>query len=109
MKAVGPNVVTGAVGLVPHRDGIATAINRDLRIKGSSCVVGLNQFGSAPAGAIKAVGHNVVIGTVVLEPHRDRIAAVINRSLRVKGISCVVGLNQFVSAPAPPDVVKDQL
>jgi len=85
--------------LLPHRNGIAAVIKRDLRVEGISCVVGLNQFGGAPTGAIKTVGPNVGTATIVLVPHRDGIAAAIKRDLRASGTASV-GLNQFGGAPA---------
>src|SRR5512133_638211 len=49
--AVGPDVVTGAVRLTPHRQGIAAGGEGELGTSGIARVVGLDERRRAPAGA----------------------------------------------------------
>ena len=48
--AVGPDVVAGAVGLAPHRDGVAVGVDGDLRSIGTPGIVGFDQLGFLPTG-----------------------------------------------------------
>ena len=99
VKAVGPDVIAGAIGLPPHGQRIAAAVDGDLGLIGTPIIVGLNQRGAAPAAAVKAVGPDVNAGAIGLSPHRQRIAAAVDGDLGLIGNPCIVGLNQCGAAP----------
>ena len=90
--------MAGTIGLIPHRQRIATAVECDLWVKGFSYIVGFNQFRGAPAAAVKTVGPDAIAAAIGLMPHRQRITAAIECDLWIRGSSRTV-INQFRGAP----------
>ena len=98
--AISPDIIAGAVGLPPHRQRVAVAVDGDLRTVSISCIIGLNQFSSTPAGAGHiAIGPDTAVSVIVLLPHHQCIAIVVDGNLRVCSIPCIA-LNQFSASPA---------
>ena len=100
IKTVGINIISSTVILVPHCNGIAAAINGNLRHKCITCIICLDQFSRAPAGAIKTIGIKIFSSTVTLLPHCNGIAAAIKGNLRRKCTICIICLEQFSRTPA---------
>jgi hypothetical protein len=99
IKAVIPNACKIIfIILDPHCNCIAAAINRDLSITSATIVVSFDQFGGAPAGAIKIAGINVISSIIELGPHCDGIAAAIKCDLGRSAGKCVCR-NRFGGAP----------
>ena len=92
--AVGPDIISCALQLLPDGHGIAGRVKGDLGIKSASGIC-FNECGGGPARAGHiAVGPDIISCAIKLRPDRAGIAGRVKAYLGIKSVSEVICFNE---------------